>query len=459
MPKRNQVRRKLSLSDQFQQIVHQAQQSVLGHQSNTTMPNMSDRSASEQAALEDIVKTQLAQCLCPYSRDSFCLQRESQITTQLEDNNQRFNDINDRLQNLNLNNATDEIRRASLHFNPLLGIRPPSLFSGSLDSQKISKIENDIKKIRCSIVTNKGMQNSLLYRQRMPTQQYENRPKCEICGQTNHGTQQCKSPCQHCRWTGHRTNACRMSRARGHGDMFRYNYSYVNSQENQMDVNHRQEPPRNLEVVIKQKSVDSLTEALKSLEVDSEGSAAGEAKSTLKKHLMAIKSAMEKLSIQGMWISEIKIHKSPVGINMINQLALNHIKSKVEESQKKYKEMYDHSQKNVSYKLGDLVLKESEIVKKGRIKKLQSIFEGPFKILDVTYPNIRIEKKRMRNGIETIHVNHSKPFYKRADQEHWMPDPNIDEEGSDGDLIPIRSSDYSVQDKQRQKDKDKDKDE
>uniref|UniRef100_A0A915KTA4 Uncharacterized protein n=1 Tax=Romanomermis culicivorax TaxID=13658 RepID=A0A915KTA4_ROMCU len=71
-----------------------------------------------------------------------------------------------------------------------------------------------------------------------------------------------------------------------------------NSKENQMDIDCEQEPPPNSEVVVMQKSVDILMEALKSLEIDAKALANGEAKSTLKKHLMAIKSAVEKLSIQ-----------------------------------------------------------------------------------------------------------------------------------------------------------------
>uniref|UniRef100_A0A915HNS6 Uncharacterized protein n=1 Tax=Romanomermis culicivorax TaxID=13658 RepID=A0A915HNS6_ROMCU len=101
--------------------------------------------------------------------------------------------------------------------------------------------------------------------------------------------------------------------------------------------------------------------------------------------------------------------------------ALMVIQSKIQEAQEKYKQNYDKSRFNVNYKVGDMVWKESETVKRGQTKKLRPIFDGPYKIIKITYPNVMIENKSKHVGYETIHVNRTKPFNNQSDQPKAKP--------------------------------------
>jgi len=91
--------------------------------------------------------------------------------------------------------------------------------------------------------------------------------------------------------------------------------------------------------------------------------------------------------------------------------ALNVIPKEINRAQEKYSRQYDKNTNNIDYKLNDLVLKESQIVQKGKTAKLAPLYEGPYKIIKLNYPNITIQKISDPLKIETIHVNRTKIFH------------------------------------------------
>jgi len=90
--------------------------------------------------------------------------------------------------------------------------------------------------------------------------------------------------------------------------------------------------------------------------------------------------------------------------------SLTHIQNKLQQNQSKYKETYDKKTHNIEYKIGDLVLKENQSIKKGLAQKFQPLFNGPYTIRKIKYPNITIEKTTHPFTIETLHVNRTKPY-------------------------------------------------
>uniref|UniRef100_A0A915JRD6 Uncharacterized protein n=1 Tax=Romanomermis culicivorax TaxID=13658 RepID=A0A915JRD6_ROMCU len=64
--------------------------------------------------------------------------------------------------------------------------------------------------------------------------------------------------------------------------------------------------------------------------------------------------------------------------------------------------------------VGECVLKELEVIKKGLAKKLQPVYLGPYKILKVNYPNLTIQALDNPKRIKTIHVNKTKKYHTNA---------------------------------------------
>jgi len=91
-------------------------------------------------------------------------------------------------------------------------------------------------------------------------------------------------------------------------------------------------------------------------------------------------------------------------------LATKLVQENIRLAQRSYKHFYDRTQHNVDYNVGDLVLKESQIVKKGLAKKLMPLYEGPYRITKIRYPNITIQMLSNPSKIPIIHVNRSKRF-------------------------------------------------
>ncbi len=51
--------------------------------------------------------------------------------------------------------------------------------------------------------------------------------------------------------------------------------------------------------------------------------------------------------------------------------------------------------------------------KSGLTSKLQPTYEGPYRIIEISYPNIRIETMDGEEN-EKIHVNRTKPYYTES---------------------------------------------
>jgi len=90
--------------------------------------------------------------------------------------------------------------------------------------------------------------------------------------------------------------------------------------------------------------------------------------------------------------------------------ALNIIPKEIEASQAKYGLQYNKKANNAKYRVKDLILKERQAVKKGLIQKLGPIYDGPYQIERIDYPNITIKLLSDPSKIETVHVNRTKAY-------------------------------------------------
>uniref|UniRef100_A0A915KLM3 Uncharacterized protein n=1 Tax=Romanomermis culicivorax TaxID=13658 RepID=A0A915KLM3_ROMCU len=114
--------------------------------------------------------------------------------------------------------------------------------------------------------------------------------------------------------------------------------------------------------------------------------------------------------------------------------------------------MYDKNENNIIKKIGDYVWEESKMICKNQSKKLPPIFQGPYKIVKIKYPNLFLENPNSSTGFETIHVNRSQPFVGRHDQENRkeenvpVADSNEKEnKAMDNNLMSDRSRDRQNQ--------------
>jgi len=87
-----------------------------------------------------------------------------------------------------------------------------------------------------------------------------------------------------------------------------------------------------------------------------------------------------------------------------NQLAKEHIKGE----KFKAKKQYDKSTKETQFKVGDKVLVYDETLRRGRSKKLESLWTGPYTILEKN-SNVNYTIKRGRKAIR-MHPNKLKLF-------------------------------------------------
>jgi hypothetical protein len=74
----------------------------------------------------------------------------------------------------------------------------------------------------------------------------------------------------------------------------------------------------------------------------------------------------------------------------------------------KSKEYYDKGTRETTLKVGDKVLLYDETVRRGRSKKLNSQWLGPYDIISLDRANATIKKGRHR---QKVHLNRLKPFY------------------------------------------------
>jgi len=87
-----------------------------------------------------------------------------------------------------------------------------------------------------------------------------------------------------------------------------------------------------------------------------------------------------------------------------NQLAKDHLK----EEKFKAKLQYDKSVNEKIFKVGDKVLLHDEIIRRGRSKKLESQWVGPYTITaKLSYVNCEIKGERKTTR---VHANRIKPF-------------------------------------------------
>jgi len=90
--------------------------------------------------------------------------------------------------------------------------------------------------------------------------------------------------------------------------------------------------------------------------------------------------------------------------------ALTLVQGQIKEAQSKYKAIYDKNANHVNLNVGDLILKESQISRRGLIKKLQPIYVGPYRITKIKYPNVMIQSLDDSTKPETIHINRTKKY-------------------------------------------------
>ncbi|KAM0735227.1 Retrovirus-related Pol polyprotein from transposon 412 [Formica fusca] len=86
-----------------------------------------------------------------------------------------------------------------------------------------------------------------------------------------------------------------------------------------------------------------------------------------------------------------------------NQLAKEHIKEKF-----KAKKQYDKSTREIKFKVGDKVLVHDETLRRGRSKKLESLWTGPYVIIEKN-SDVNYTIKKGRKAVR-MHINKLKPF-------------------------------------------------
>ena len=93
-------------------------------------------------------------------------------------------------------------------------------------------------------------------------------------------------------------------------------------------------------------------------------------------------------------------------IRAANQIARENLK----EEKTKTKEYYDRKTKETTFKVGDKVLLHDETLRRGRSKKLEAQWIGPYVILEKN-SDVNYTIKMGRRKIQT-HANRIKPFIK-----------------------------------------------
>lgn len=80
-----------------------------------------------------------------------------------------------------------------------------------------------------------------------------------------------------------------------------------------------------------------------------------------------------------------------------------------QESKERNKSNYDRTQNPREFKKNDRVLFYDESVRRGRSRKLDSQWRGPFTVVDVQGPNVIIRLKGKK--CIKVHTNRLKEFY------------------------------------------------
>jgi hypothetical protein len=91
--------------------------------------------------------------------------------------------------------------------------------------------------------------------------------------------------------------------------------------------------------------------------------------------------------------------------------ALTTIPKLIQAAQVKYKQQYDKTTTDIQYKVDDLVLIKTQAARKGQTGKFKDLFHGPYKVIQIQYPNLKITDEM--GNIDHIHVNNTKPYKKR----------------------------------------------
>lgn len=97
-------------------------------------------------------------------------------------------------------------------------------------------------------------------------------------------------------------------------------------------------------------------------------------------------------------------------------MALTTIQKILDKAQGKYTDQYNKKAVEPNYKVGDLVLKDIRSCKRGLTTKLLPKYEGPFRIIEINYPNVRIQCLKNPKSLETLHVNRTRKFHVENDQ-------------------------------------------
>ncbi len=82
------------------------------------------------------------------------------------------------------------------------------------------------------------------------------------------------------------------------------------------------------------------------------------------------------------------------------------------QAQNRQKQYYDQTAKNYEFAVGDRVWLYTPAVKKGKTQKLSRLWKGPFRIVEVFSPNVRIipvDAPRQQSTV--VHINRIKPCY------------------------------------------------
>ncbi|CAF1098166.1 unnamed protein product [Rotaria sp. Silwood1] len=90
---------------------------------------------------------------------------------------------------------------------------------------------------------------------------------------------------------------------------------------------------------------------------------------------------------------------------------IQQVRNNIQKQQKLNKQRYDLHRQNIQYKIGQLILAKPAI----RNNKMQEIFEGPYRVIDILGPVTYVIKLEHSNYVRQVHVNIMKPIFESQD--------------------------------------------
>ncbi len=127
----------------------------------------------------------------------------------------------------------------------------------------------------------------------------------------------------------------------------------------------------------------------------------GDTRTGLKKHDLTLNpDSTTKCRTTGHTPNEVLFGRKPAG--------------NLEQSKEKTKEQFDKQTKVKSFKVGDTVFLRNQNTRPGRVKKLEQLWNGPYKVIEkISEVNYRIKKGRYEHVVHAYRLKYFKELYCR----------------------------------------------